>query len=100
MNIFSFTLNIYFISYMLQKMGVEQRSCLGGCDALLAHVLSHRFKANPLTQMAMESQASPPPSGEPAPFKVSYTSESSLFIITRQTNSGCQSGQKNLLTGL
>lgn len=41
-----------------------------------------------------------PPSGEPAPFKVNYTSESSLFIITRQTNSGCQSGQKNLLTGL
>lgn len=35
-----------------------------------------------------------PPSGEPAPFKVSYTSESSLFIITRQTNSGCQSGQE------
>lgn len=39
------------------------------------------------------------PSGEPVPFKASYTSESSLFIITRQTNSGCQSGQKSLLTG-
>lgn len=31
-----------------------------------------------------------PPYGEPAQFKVSYTSESSLFIITRRTNSGCQ----------
>lgn len=67
MNIFSFTRNIYFISYMLQKMGVGQRSCLGGCDALLAHVLSHRFKANPFTQVAVESQASPPPLGGTCP---------------------------------
>lgn len=66
MNIFSrihnLTCNIYLMYYMFHKMGMGQRRCWGVWSFADSRAQSPiQTPAPPLTQVAVESQASPPP---------------------------------------